>query len=203
MFFDWDGVFNDGSKTGDSGSSFNEADSMGTNLIRFGYWLQYKKLPFTAIITGEQNTSAINLSEREHFNAIYLKTRNKAAALEHLEKQFNITPNQIAYCFDDVLDLPIAKVCGLRFLIRRAGSPLFANHAKQQQLCDYISGQQGGMHAVREICELILGLSGQFENVIEKRCEFGDDYRTYLEMRNNPQIEKFSYNETTRSIENL
>lgn len=201
FIFDWDGVFNDGSKTGESGSSFNEADSMGTNLARFGYWLQHNSsLPFTAIITGEQNPSAIKLAEREHFNAIYFKTRNKTEALKHLQHHFNIEPKQIAYCFDDVLDLPIAEVCGVRFLISRNGSPLFADYAKQNQLCDYISGQAGGANAVREICELVLGLNGQFSAAVKKRCEFGETYQQYLAQRNAQETEKFSYNEKLAQI---
>ena len=39
FIFDWDGVFNNGAKTGAGGSGFDEADAMGTNLLRFGFWL--------------------------------------------------------------------------------------------------------------------------------------------------------------------
>jgi 3-deoxy-D-manno-octulosonate 8-phosphate phosphatase (KDO 8-P phosphatase) len=35
FLFDWDGVFNTGLKSDGSPSGFSEADSMGTNLIRF------------------------------------------------------------------------------------------------------------------------------------------------------------------------
>ena len=38
--FDWDGVFNKGEKNATISSSFNEVDSMGTNLLRFSYFLK-------------------------------------------------------------------------------------------------------------------------------------------------------------------
>ena len=38
LLFDWDGVFNSGSKGGGSASKFGEPDSMGTNMLRYGLW---------------------------------------------------------------------------------------------------------------------------------------------------------------------
>src|ERR1700739_1574427 len=117
--FDWDGVFNTGEKNAGSSSSFNEIDSMGTNLLRFSYYLQNNKLPATAIISGEKNESAFYFSKREHFNSSYFKILNKILALEHFCEQNNIKPIEVCYFFDDVLDLPIAKVAGLRVFIPR------------------------------------------------------------------------------------
>jgi 3-deoxy-D-manno-octulosonate 8-phosphate phosphatase (KDO 8-P phosphatase) len=201
FLFDWDGVFNNGFKQGESGSSFSEIDSMGTNLLRFGYWLLHKRLPFFGIITGERNPAAVALTEREHFNAVYFKTRNKLAALDHLQQQFNIAPQQIAYGFDDVLDLSLAAQCGLRFLVARKASPLFNQYAKDRQLCDYITGQSGDTHAVREICELLLGLMGQYEQVVELRSVFDTKYKAYLDIRDSGVTKKFFYNERSGKIE--
>jgi len=58
--FDWDGVFNNGSKLGAQGSSFSEIDSMGTNLMRYAYFLQHnQQLPVMALISGERNEPAL------------------------------------------------------------------------------------------------------------------------------------------------
>ena len=75
--FDWDGVFNNGEKNGGGSSSFNEIDSMGTNLLRFSHYLKNKQLPHTAIISGEKNESAFFFAKREHFGASYFKIANK------------------------------------------------------------------------------------------------------------------------------
>jgi 3-deoxy-D-manno-octulosonate 8-phosphate phosphatase (KDO 8-P phosphatase) len=43
---------------------------------------------------------------------------------------------------------------------------------------------QGGQHAVREICELLTGLNGNYETTIENRIRFSGDYSSYLGERN-------------------
>ena len=80
FIFDWDGVFNTGEKLGSGSSSFTEIDSMGTNMLRFSYYLQNKQNPITAIISGERNESAFYFSEREHFNSSYFKVLHKKIA---------------------------------------------------------------------------------------------------------------------------
>ena len=39
FIFDWDGVFTNGEKDHELQSRFNEVDSMGTNLLRFSFFL--------------------------------------------------------------------------------------------------------------------------------------------------------------------
>ena len=182
--FDWDGVFNTGGKAGQQTSGFTEADAMGINLLRFGYWLKHDELPFTAIITGEHNPAAEQLAEREHFTALYLKTPNKTIALRHINEQFELQSAELSYCFDDVLDLPIAEVCGLRCLVRRAANPLFIDYVTKHNLCDYITANDGAKNAVREYSELLLGLSGQYRQAVSERCAFSDNYQRYLDSRN-------------------
>ncbi|MBN1251062.1 MAG: hypothetical protein JXR51_07445 [Bacteroidales bacterium] len=195
FIFDWDGVFNNGQKADGFSSSYTEADSMGTNLLRFGYWLvNSEQVPITAIITGENNQTAIKLANREHFNNIYYKFVDKADALNHFTSLYKIKKSEIAFCFDDVIDLPIAKQCGLKFLVRRNASVMFKNFVIKNHYCDYITAQEGGNHAIREISELILTLFNTFEKVIEERTNFSDIYQKYLMQRNNIQTEEYSEN---------
>ena len=63
VVFDWDGVFNAGRKGHTSSSGFAEVDSMGTNMLRYGLWRRQGELPYTAIITGENNESAIGFAQ--------------------------------------------------------------------------------------------------------------------------------------------
>jgi len=193
---DWDGVFNNGSKSENSGSGFSEPDSMGLNLLRFGYWLfNNNQFPFISIITGEINQTAIKLAERESFHHIYFNFKNKAVAFEHFLTAFNLKPEEIAFCFDDILDIPIAKRCGLRFMIRRSGSPLFVEFVKKMQYCDYMTGQTGGQNAVREVSELILGLLSQYEPALKERTEFSTLYTNYLENRKKTELRQFKFSD--------
>jgi 3-deoxy-D-manno-octulosonate 8-phosphate phosphatase (KDO 8-P phosphatase) len=181
--FDWDGVFNTGVKGEGISSPYYEADSMGINMLRFAYWLRQRDFAMTSIITGEQNSSAFQFAHREHFQSVYYSVKNKINALHHIRQTYGISPEQIAYIFDDILDLPVAEQCGLRFLVRRKGSPMFADYARKKNLCDYITGSTGGDFAVREVAELLLGVSGDYSNTIEERISFGFNYETYLNQR--------------------
>ena len=183
LIFDWDGVFNDGKKGGDLVSGFSEADSMGTNLLRFGLWRPRQKLPICALITGENNAAALEFAKREHFDAVYSAVRDKRLALEHLCSQHRIKSGQVACIFDDVNDLAMAHLCGLRFMVRRAASSLLTAYAADGGHCDYITASTGGGHAVREIAEFMLGLMARFDEVVQSRVAFDSTYVQYFSRR--------------------
>ncbi len=181
--FDWDGVFNNAAKNENKSSNFNEADSMGTNMLRFSYYLLNKELPYAALISGEKNELAFYFSKREHFDNCYYKIQHKAAALTDFCTLHQIEPKEVCYFFDDVLDLSIAAVCGIRILINRKANPLFKNYIIQNNLADYISFHEGGNYAVREACELLIGLNGNYNQCMDERKNFSGIYATYLGKR--------------------
>ena len=184
FIFDWDGVFNNGRKGEGLHSNFTEGDSMGTNLMRFAYWLTHgKELPYTGIITGANNETARSFAKREHFHFVYSGYKDKTVALSAFLENSGLKNSEVAFFFDDVLDLSVAKQCGLRFLIKREGSPLFTNFVKEQAWCDYISAHDGENFAIREVTELIMALMGVYDEVIHKRIAFQGDYENYLTER--------------------
>lgn len=184
VVFDWDGVFNDGVKTGSGSSSFSEVDSMGTNLLRFGLWLHHQEqLPVAAVITGVTNTLADHLVGREHFQACYSQAKHKVDVLAHLLDQHGLQPSEVAFFFDDALDLSVAEVVGVRVLIHRRANPLLTNYVVQNRLADYLTAHASGQWAVREGCELLLGLLGQFEPVMAERLRYRPVYDRYYTQR--------------------
>jgi 3-deoxy-D-manno-octulosonate 8-phosphate phosphatase (KDO 8-P phosphatase) len=184
FIFDWDGVFNDGRKTNNSDSSFSEVDSMGINLLRFDYWLRNKRFPLIFIITGMKNQTATEFAGREHFNGIYLNVKNKKEALESICSNYRIIPEETAFIFDDVLDIEVAQLCGLSFCIRRKSNPLFTDFLMQNSVCNYLSAFTGEDHGVREICELLIGLTGDYKLALELRIKFKGEYEEFLTQRN-------------------
>jgi 3-deoxy-D-manno-octulosonate 8-phosphate phosphatase (KDO 8-P phosphatase) len=181
--FDWDGVFTNAGKDHNLDSKFSEADSMGTNLLRFSYYLNNKDIPLTAIISGEKNTAAFTFVDRERFHYSYSKFANKMQAVHHLCELNHIQPNQICFVFDDVLDLSLAEVCGLRIFIPRKSNPLLNEYVNRHQLADYVTGATSGEHAVREASELLIGLNGNYNEVITERKNFSEGYASYLALR--------------------
>jgi 3-deoxy-D-manno-octulosonate 8-phosphate phosphatase (KDO 8-P phosphatase) len=158
-------------------------------------------MPFTAIITGENNQSAFQLAQREHFDAVYFHFSHKIEALNHLKKSHTIENEQVLFCFDDILDVSLAQAVGVRFLVKRKSNPLFLNYAKKHQICDYITGSQSGENAVREVCELILGIEDLYDDTITKRVAYSDEYQQYLKERN--QIQTLFFAKKDNDIVNI
>ncbi len=207
--FDWDGVFNNGQKEANGSSVFNEVDSMGTNLLRFSYFLAHGHLPYTVVISGEKNKASFFFCKREHFTSNYFKIAHKITAIEHFCSAYNLKPENIAYVFDDVLDLSIAQICGIRCFIPRKANPLFNQYVTEQQLADYMTAHEGGNFAVREITEMLMGIYGNYTTAITERMNYSAVYSQYIQQRNagltsfftrneQGQLQAFEYQEETR-----
>lgn len=193
FIFDWDGVFNGGYKDHEASSNFSEVDAMGTNLLRFSRWLDKKSMPFVAIMSGERNQLSFQFTAREHFHNAYFKVVNKKFAFEHFLKEHDLEASQTAFVFDDVLDLSIASVAGLRLMVNRSANPLFKKYVIENKMADYVTGAHSGNFAVREICELLMGTTGNFNQVVEHRFRFSDDYKKYLTERQLIETGYFSW----------
>ena len=180
ILFDWDGVFNSGEKGG-LPSSFSEVDSMGINMLRFGYYMILGHIPYTAIITGETNQAAFRWASREKFDHVLFQVKNKIELLPLLKKEQNIESDEILFVFDDILDLSLAKVAGTRFLVNRKSNPLFNAYCVKHELCDYLTYSAGEEHAIREISELILDSIAKFDDTIEERIQFDGIYSAFLQ----------------------
>jgi len=191
FIFDWDGVFNNGHKTESGSSSFSEIDSMGTNLLRFSQYLLYQHNPPVAVISGENNHAAAFFAAREHFHALY-HTRNKIEALQHFCTAYSLEPAEVAFFFDDVLDLAVASVCGLRILVTQQASAMTRRFVVRKMLADYCTATDGLQHAVREGSELLMTLNGNFNDVLTHRIGNSDEYQAYLRLRNATLLQQYS-----------
>lgn len=203
--FDWDGVFNNGSKGADGSSPFNEVDSMGINMLRYNHYIRKSHNPIAGIITGEKNPVAFTFSRREHFHSVYYGIKNKKDALMHLCQAHDIQPEEVAYFFDDITDLEVASMCGIRIMIGRNCNPMLLNMAKEKHLADYITANDGGNNAIREATELLKALSGKYVETISQRSVYSEHYRDYLNSRNIPSpafytITDSKISETTPNI---
>jgi 3-deoxy-D-manno-octulosonate 8-phosphate phosphatase (KDO 8-P phosphatase) len=183
LIFDWDGVFNNGMKSSDGGSPFSEIDSMGINLLRFSIWLRNGRMPLCFIITGMNNQTAHGFAKREHFDGIIMGLKRKKLAFDLICSKFGIAPEEAAFIFDDVIDIETAKACGLSFFINRRSNPLLGDYIRKNRISSYISALSGENHGLREICELMMGLNGNYEKVIELRISFVPEYENYLKER--------------------
>ncbi|MGB0404185.1 MAG: hypothetical protein ACPGEG_08820 [Salibacteraceae bacterium] len=187
FLFDWDGVFNEGSKGVDSESGFSEMDAIGIDMLRFSNWLNDgKEMPVCGIVTGADNYGAYEFAKREYFQNVYFKIGNKIDALRHMERVHGIKPNEVAFFFDDFLDLAIAKEVGLSIFMRSKAKVLISELVKKEKLADYITAFSGGNHGLREVSEMLIGVQGNFDETLKNRIEYSALYQEYLDKKNKP-----------------
>ena len=117
---------------------------------------------------------------------------DKTQALEHLCEKYSLYASEIVWIFDDVNDLAIARKAGLRLMISRPADSMLRMFVQKNQLADYITASRGGQHAVREIADLLIGLSGASDETFTNRFEFSKIYQKYLALRNQPEATFYS-----------
>ena len=181
VLFDWDGVFNDGWKDLEGGSPFSEVGSMGVNMLRFGLWLQNgERLPVASVITGQHNPHAERFAQREKLHGLYMGFIDKREAFDAFLKKHGLKEKEVAFFFDDAIDLAVADRCGVRVLMRGQASEFFIKHAVQRGSADIITALSGGQNGLREATDALLTLMGRFGESIDNRAMYSATYQRYL-----------------------
>ena len=180
LILDWDGVFHDGRKGSDGGSSFSELDSMGLNLLRFGHYLQTGKILPVAIVTGERNETAEAFARREHLNVFGFYAKEKTRAIAPLESAWGSKAATWGFVFDDILDFGLASRVGLRAMVYREACEETYHYAVNHGWVDLTLPAD---HAVRRFAEQQLTASGLWETVLEGRMTMSPEYQAYWSER--------------------
>lgn len=184
VVLDWDGVFNAGRKSAQSYSDFSEVDAMGLNMLRYGLWKIHQEMPYFYIVSGEDNPTAWQFVQREHFTGLYIKIKDKRKVLEEIVHRHKVEFQYVACVYDDINDLGMASISGLRFLVGREANPLLVQYAIKNGLCDYVTKHTGDKNAIREICELMLGGLNLYDVVVTERMLTHETYIRYFTERN-------------------
>lgn len=184
VLFDWDGVFNDGWKDLDGGSPFSEVGSMGVNMLRFGLWLRNSELlPYCAVITGQHNAHAERFAQREKLHGLYMGYIDKREAFDAFLKKHALKAEEVAFFFDDAIDLAVADRCGLRVLMRGQAGEFFVKHAVARGCVDMVTALSGGQNGLREATDALLTLMGRYGETIDDRATYSATYQRYLSLR--------------------
>lgn len=180
VLFDWDGVFNDGFKDAEGGSPFSEVGSMGVNLLRFALWLRNGHLPKAAVITGQHNPYAERFAQRERLHGVYMGFTNKPEAFDAFLAKHGLQADEVAFFFDDVLDLPVASRCGLRVMIGNPVTVWLVEQAIARGEVDIITANSGGNNGLREATDAVMALLGVGRDVLAHRAGYTETYQRYL-----------------------
>ncbi|MGL5360809.1 MAG: 3-deoxy-manno-octulosonate-8-phosphatase KdsC [Shewanella sp.] len=152
LICDVDGVFSDGriylSNGGEELKAFHTRDGYGVrSLLTSGFNL--------AVITGRQSKIVENRMTALGVTHIYQGIDNKFEPYEALLALYNVTPEEVAYIGDDIVDLPVMQAVGLSVCVADG-------HPYVRQQADFVTELKGGHGALRELADLLLLSQNKF-----------------------------------------
>ena len=158
VIFDVDGVLTDGSfMIGDDGQqykSFYTKDGQGMRMLQdSGVQI--------GIITGRTSDVVKHRMSELGIKHVYQGQRDKIAAFETIIKAEGVTPEQVAYVGDDVIDLPVMRRVGLAIAVRDA-------EAIVKHYAHWVTPRDGGKGAARDACEHIMRSQNTLDKALEK-----------------------------------
>jgi 3-deoxy-D-manno-octulosonate 8-phosphate phosphatase (KDO 8-P phosphatase) len=154
FIFDFDGVITDGNvlmtAQGEFLRSMNSKDSFALqHAVKQGYNV--------AIITGGASAYVVDSMKMLGITDVYLRSYDKLSVYTDYITERGLTHNEVLYMGDDLPDYPVllqvaAKTC-----------PHNAVH-EVRAICNYVSIQQGGHGAVRDVIEQVMRTQGKWVN---------------------------------------
>ncbi len=158
LLLDVDGVLTDGriiyDNQGSELKAFDVKDGHGLKMLqRAGIKI--------GIITGRSSRVVTRRAEELGIEILYQGALQKLEPYQQILSDFNITDEQVAYVGDDVVDLPILQRVGFSATVADAVPEVLP-------LVDYVASRPGGRGAVREICDLLLRASGQWDELTKR-----------------------------------
>jgi 3-deoxy-D-manno-octulosonate 8-phosphate phosphatase (KDO 8-P phosphatase) len=113
-------------------------------------------------IITKRISEAVALRARDmRLKHVYQGTANKLAATHEILAKDHLSIDQVAYLGDDVIDLPVMRVCGLAMAVADARPQVRA-------AAHWIAPSKGGRGAARDAIEFILAAQGKLESAIEE-----------------------------------
>ncbi len=156
LILDVDGVLTDGrlffDDHGREYKSFHARDGHGIKLLR-------QTGVEVAVISGRKSNSVAIRMENLGIKHVYQGHENKRAAFAEILEKTGFGAEHTAYVGDDLLDLPIMTRAGFSVAVSDANFAV-------KQYADWCTEKEGGLGAVREVCDLIMQAQDNFESVL-------------------------------------
>ncbi len=158
VLFDVDGVLTDGhlyfSDNGNEGKSFHSRDGLGINLLQ-------QTGVAVGIITARKSSLVAHRAQDLNIQHLYQGRKQKYPAYLEVCEKLELSPAEVAFVGDDVVDLPIMLDVGLAVTVPQ-GHNIVKQHAH------WTTHNEGGSGAARDICELIMYAQGTYNQAMEQ-----------------------------------
>lgn len=156
VLLDVDGVLADGSihmhSDGTDGRSFYVRDGMA---IRLG---REAGLGF-GILSGRESAVVTQRALELGITEVHQGVSNKLERLGQLVERTGVSPAEICYMGDDLIDIPVMRRVGF------AAAPADAA-PEALEAAHYVASRNGGRGAVREVVELILRAREEWDRIV-------------------------------------
>jgi 3-deoxy-D-manno-octulosonate 8-phosphate phosphatase (KDO 8-P phosphatase) len=133
---------------------FSAHDGAGISLARIG------GMKLGMITKRVSDTVALRARDLK-MEFLYMGQSFKMQAIRDIMHKEGVTIEEIAYVGDDVIDLPVMRVCGLAIAVANA-------RAQVKAAAHYVTPNSGGYGAGRDAIEFILESKGILDECIEK-----------------------------------
>lgn len=153
LILDVDGVLTDGSLTygadGEVTKTFNVLDGLGIELLQ-------KTGVLVAIISARKSPVVVRRAADLKIPHVYQGTHDKRIAFAEVLALTGLTAEQCGYIGDDVIDLPLLRKVGFAVTVP-------SGHPEVQHRAHYVTRNNGGRGAVREVCDLVMRAQNTYE----------------------------------------
>jgi 3-deoxy-D-manno-octulosonate 8-phosphate phosphatase (KDO 8-P phosphatase) len=133
---------------------FNAHDGTGVSLARLGGMK-------CAIITKRISETVALRARDLRLEYVYMGQAYKMKAVREIMEKEQIGLDEICYVGDDVIDLPVMRVCGFAVAVANA-----RENVKTE--AHYVTPHEGGHGAARDAIEFILAAKGILDKTIEE-----------------------------------
>jgi 3-deoxy-D-manno-octulosonate 8-phosphate phosphatase (KDO 8-P phosphatase) len=132
---------------------FDAHDGTGFSLLRLG--------GIKAGIITKRISETVALRARDlKLEIVYQGQQDKTSAFYEILKSHGFRAEEVCYVGDDVIDLPVMRLCGLAIAVRNARPQVL-------QEAHYVTEHDGGHGAVRDAIEYVLRAQGKLERAID------------------------------------
>jgi 3-deoxy-D-manno-octulosonate 8-phosphate phosphatase (KDO 8-P phosphatase) len=161
LILDVDGVLTDGGIILDGGDnelkSFHVRDGHGIKMLM-------KAGINVALITGRHSKVVERRARELGIREISQKCYDKTIAYRQLAEKYSLRDSEIAYVGDDIVDIPVLKVCGFPVTVADADEGV-------KPFVLMITKNGGGRGAVREVCNFLLRAKGLMKGILDEYSE--------------------------------
>jgi len=156
LLLDVDGVLTDGriiyDSKGRDAKFFDVHDGMGVYLL--------KKAGIPTVLITAKGSRAIRPRARDmQVEAVFENISPKTRALDKILNKYKVSPDEICFVGDDLVDLCLMKRVGFAVAVFNACPEI-------KQAASYVTLRYGGRGAVREVAEMILKAQGRWQEAL-------------------------------------